>query len=168
MAAGHVDPVKLANAVANLEGGNVADPEVLQDLLEDVADKVNSNYDVAIQQENGTWTPELVGSLSGNLNTTLAEGSYVRMRNVILLNFRTILASPIGTVSGGIGIRVPITPNSNNIVLTGFASNKQISYAINPYSSRNFFELKKNDGNAIVGSDLAGGDWIYGSLIYKV
>lgn len=52
MPAGHIDPNKLANAVANLEGGNVADPEVLQDLLEDIADKVNSNYDEATVAAN--------------------------------------------------------------------------------------------------------------------
>jgi hypothetical protein len=43
--ASKVDPAKLAAAAQNLEGGNVADPEVLQDLLEDMASVIDDNAD---------------------------------------------------------------------------------------------------------------------------
>ena len=77
MPAGHIDPTKLANATANLEGGTVADPEVLQVLLEDIADKVDSNYDYG----NNTFLSKSGDTMTGDFTLSGTDRNIKKNNN---------------------------------------------------------------------------------------
>lgn len=71
-----VDPAKLAAAAQNLEGGNVADPEVLQDLLEDMASVIDDNadgLDGAVKKSGDTMTGMLSFDLPLSVNNKIID-----------------------------------------------------------------------------------------------